>query len=351
MPSAKQVSPQPDSNGVPQSARFSFSSAAWFLLGMIALNFLEFRAVALIQGLHIKDQSDAAQGVLSGHPPWRLYQSRVLGPLLAEGMAHVTHRSFAMSYNLVTRSLLLLSNTLCYGLFYFLGRTCRLAWGYTLAYAGLFVVLQDTRWLYLWDYVDLVTVLCFAFLVFTRTNLALLAVLFFVELLNREAATFIGLWIMMEAITVRSESGSKRIKINPVPLLVGGGLIAVGAVWTHWIRDRLFIFQTEPAAKNFVFADQLWQVPANMFALRHIFGSGSGISIIVVGAVVALFVQPSILPGDKKVKVGVLMGLMLLSIFLFAQINETRVWFEFVPFGLFLFYNLSKQFSVARGTE
>jgi len=28
---------------------------------------------------------------------------------------------------------------------------------------------------------------------------------------------------------------------------------------------------------------------------------------------------------------------------LFALISETRVWFEFVPFGLFLFYHAGKQ--------
>ncbi len=349
MPSAGQTKLGSEDGPASQAARFSFSSAAWLLLGMIALNFLEFRAVALIQGVHIKDQMSAAQGVLAGHPPWRLYQSRLLGPMLAGGLAHVTHHPFASAYNVVTRSLLLLANAVCYGMFYFLGRNRRLAWGYTLAYAGLFVVLQDIKWLYLWDYVDLVTLLCFVFLIFTRTNLVLLSFLFLVELLNREAATFIGLWIMMEAIHIPAEGAGKRIKISPVPLLVGGGLIAGGVLWTQWIRHRLFADQTQPKARGPIYGDQLWQVGSNSFALHHPFGSGAGISVIVVGLLVALLALPSVMSMDKKVKVGVLLSLMLVSILLFAQITETRVWFEFVPFGLFLFYNLSRRVSVPQG--
>lgn len=35
-------------------------------------------------------------------------------------------------------------------------------------------------------------------------------------------------------------------------------------------------------------------------------------------------------------KVALLLGAMWLSPFLFAQFDETRAWFEFLPFGLFL---------------
>lgn len=347
MPSTEQTGSQPGSSGAGHSPRFSFSSAAWFVLGMIALTFLEFRAVALIQGQHVTDQVRAAQGVLSGHPPWRLYQSRLLGPLLAGGLAHITHRPFALAYNVVARSLLLLANALCYGLFLRLGGNRRLAWGYTLAYAGLFVVLQDTRWLYLWDYVDLVTLLCFAFLVFTRTNLVFLSVLFLLELLNREAATFIGLWIMMEAIHIPIEGAVKRIKINPVPLLVGGGLIGMGVVWTHWIRNRLCIAPQWTAPVLPLVGDQLWQVQSNITSLHHPFSSGAVVFLIVVGALAALLVLPSTLPAEKKVKIGVLTSLMLVSIWLFAEIKEVRVSFEFVPFGLLLFYSFSKRHSTS----
>lgn len=312
---------------------------------MIALHFLEFRAVALIQGMHVSAQKSAAQGVLSGHPPWHLYQSRLLGPVLVGGLAHVTHHPFGSAYYVVTRCLLLLANALCYGLFLRLTQSRRLAWSYTLAYAGLFVVLQDTTWLYLWDYVDLVTLLGFAYLVFKRSNLALLSLLFVVELLNREAAGFIGLWIMLEAVRIPTGGTPKRMTIRPLPLFVGGGLIAAGTVWTHWIRNRLFIAQTEPPAIGPTLGDQLWQWNGNFSALHHVFGSGSGVAVIVVAVLVALLFWPSALPMEKKAKVGVLLGLMLVSILLFAQINETRVWFEFIPFGLFLYYFSSEPHS------
>lgn len=342
-PSAGQAKRGPNDGPAFQAAGFSWASAGRLLLGLIALTFLEFRAVTLIQWPHITAEVQAAQGVLSGYPHWRLYQSRLLGPLLVRGLARITHNPFAWAYDAVTSSLLLLANALCYQLFFLLGRSRRLAWGYTFAYAGLFVVLQDTKWLYLWDYVDLVTLLCFAYLVFTRTNLVLLSALFLVELLNREAATFIGLWIMMQAVRIPAGDSVKRLTFSPVPLLVGGGLIAGGVLWTHWIRNRLFIAQTQHAREIYVLGDQLWKAPSNLAALFHPFAAGTLVALIVVSVLVALLAQPGALPGEKKVKVAVLLAVMLVCVFLFALISETRVWFEFVPFGLFLFYHAGKQ--------
>lgn len=337
------TNPDADQHAAAHVTPFSFPSAAWLLLGLLMLTFLEFRAVSLIQGQHLTDQIDAAQGILSGHPAWRIYQSRLLGPLLAEGLAHATHHPFASAYSLLTRALLLLSNAVCYGLFLRMAGSRRLAWGYTLAYATLFVALQDIKWLYLWDYVDLTTLLCFAFLVFTRPNLRLLSLLFVVELLNREAASFIGFWMMMEGVSVFQTGGRKRLTLNPLPLLLGGGLIAAGAVWTHWIRNRLCIAPTRPEPTNPLLGDQLWQVHSNVVSAHHFLGSGSGAFVIAIGTLVALLVQPSAVPAEKKVKIGVLLGLMLLSILLFGEIKETRVCFEFVPFGLFLFHFFSRR--------
>lgn len=344
------TNPDADPHAAAQATPFSFPSAVWLLLGMIALTFLEFRAVSLIQGQHLTDQINEARGILSGHPTWRIYQSRLLGPLLAEGLVRGAHRSFASAYSLVARGFLLLTNAVCYGLFFRLERRRR-AWGYTLAYAGLFVVLQDVRWLYLWDYIDLLTMLCFAFLVFTRPNFLLLSLLFLVELLNREAAAFIGLWMIMEAVRVSPTNERKRLTISPLPLLLGGGLIAVEVVWTHWIRNRLCIAPLRTAPVLPLVGDQLWQVQSNIASLHHPFSSGAMVFLIVVGALAALLVLPSALPAEKKVKIGVLLGLMLVSIWLFAEIKEVRVSFEFVPFGLFLFYNLRRRPSVVPSQE
>ena len=80
------------------------------LLGLLILTFLEFRVVWLIQFDRLPAQRDSALGVLTGHPDWRLYQSRLLGPALVGALAHLTHRPFAACYALVCRALLLLAN-------------------------------------------------------------------------------------------------------------------------------------------------------------------------------------------------------------------------------------------------
>lgn len=343
MPRTSQANPEPGTGSALPPTRFSFASAAWLLLGMSALTFVEFRAVLLIQGAHLAEQVQVAQGCLSGHPSLRAYQSRLLGPLLVGGLARAARLPFALAYSVVAGSLLLLSNAVCYRLFYLLGRSRRHAWGYALAYAGLFVALQDTEWLYLWDYVDWVTMLCFAFLVFTRPNLVLLAALFVVELLNREAAAFIGLWIMLEAARVPAGGKARRITISAARLLVGGSLIAAGALWTGWIRSRLFVAQTQPPSSNLVLGDQMWQASRNLSALLDPLGGGAGVAIVVMGALAVLLARPSVMAAQKKAKVGVLLGTMAACTLLFALINETRVWFDFAPFGLFLYYHLQAQ--------
>ena len=85
----------------------------------------------------------------------------------------------------------------------------------------------------------------------------------------------------------------------------------LGSLWTRWIRDRLYMAQVEPPARNGTLGDQLVQWRPNLDTLAHPASSYFVLLVLVLGGTA-------------------------LSLFLFAGFAESRIWFEFIPFALLL---------------
>ena len=130
--------------------------AVFFLVG---LSIVEFRVIYLLHFGMLQRHLDAATGILSGHPEWVTFQSRLLGPEIAQAVAHLTHLSFSMSFRAVGAVAILTSNVVCYRLFRRVSGSPRKAITYTALYAFFVLLFQDDNWLTLWDAIDLTTML------------------------------------------------------------------------------------------------------------------------------------------------------------------------------------------------
>jgi hypothetical protein len=142
---------------------------------------------------------DAARGVVTGHPHWRVYQSRVLGPWIVELLAHLLP-SFAaahVAYSLLTLALAgFLVLTFTQRQYGDAGRS----WAAFFMFQSLFVFLMSRPWLYAWDYIDILVFLVFFDLVQRGQAWPRVLALFAVAIFNRESALFVGLWLVVEPI-------------------------------------------------------------------------------------------------------------------------------------------------------
>ena len=321
----------------------SVRSPVFFLLCVVALSLLEFRAVDLIQGRNLSAEVNAAAGVLTGHPYWKAYQNRLLGPAVVGWTARRTGRPPASVYQGFCFGLLCVANAVGGTLFRCLHGSSRPAWGYVITYAGLFVAWQDPEWLYLWDYVDLVTMLWFAWAVVAGGWSAWqFALLFLVELANRESAQFIALWLVLDALLPAAGPGGRRGKWVDLPRLgLGLGLGLAGAGWTHFIRNALCVRETGvlPRKEIVELADgQFFMGRVTLDLLRAPWNLNAAALGVLLAALGFLLWRTRRSLGRRAWKVAALLGTMVAANLGLSFIYELRVWFALLPFAVCLAY-------------
>lgn len=321
-----------------------------YWLALIILTALEIRQLILIHQIDFDSIVSAAQGVVTGTPHWRAYQNRLLGPWLVQGVSLLTGQGYAHGYQLVTSFLLLAANFLCFALFTRL--TGRPQAGLVYTGAGIlgFLLLQDSIWLYLWDYWDYLVFLVFVYGAYRRRGLAYFVPLFLVELLNREAAMFISVWLVLDAFSLPGEfPGLKGARLTDrSKLLAGAALTAAGIAWTGYIRDRLFRYSSLPGVGydlehkhgNFltlsVNGDQFRQVLTQPSPLLDIVSY-----VLIPLAVGTLWLCRHRLSGQAA-KLSWLFLLILAAILITALVRETRVFLSTIPFLLILHFAISQ---------
>ncbi len=304
--------------------------AAAFLVG---ITLLEYRVVQLIQGANLPAQVEAVHGILSGHPEWKAYQNRLLGPETVYWVSRLTGLTFTATYQAFCFAMLFVANATCYFLFHSHTKRPELAWAYTVAYLGLFIAFQDASFLYLWDYIDLTVMLLFAWaVVMGRGSPGQLAALFAVELLNRESAQFIALWIVISSIHYRTGA---KFKIDPVRLLAGVILGVTGSLWTSFLRNHWCIAETGvvPRKEIYEFAGGQFFMLRVTFDLLREFPSVATVTILILFLALAypLYQSWSAL-AERAWQVGLIVGVLAAANLCLAFILELRVWFGMLPF-------------------
>lgn len=214
-----------------------------FLSATILVSALE---VLFLLHLHQKNlvaYSDFARGVVVGTPPWRAYQNRLLGSWLAWGATEVFGHGYKTWFLILTGIFWAGANVATYWAAYKLTGNRFLAAGATATSVLMTLMLEGPQgeYLYLWDPLDVLLLTAFTYGVFAKKSLGFFLLVFCIELLNREAAIFIALWLAIDSFRMSRSGGSRRLSLaNPRQLVVGLSLVAGGTAWTKFIRDALF---------------------------------------------------------------------------------------------------------------
>lgn len=304
---------------------------------------VERRVLNLIHRYNLPAQIAIAEDVTRGTPVWKAFQNRLLGPEMVHAASAATHLPFAVCYREFTYALLLVTNALSFVLFRGMGIAPRVACAYTLAVAGLFLALQDTSSLYLWDYIELPINLLFAYGVFRGLRLRFFVTLFLVGLLNRESALFIPLWLILDAWRpARALASPRRFRV--LQAVLGAALVAAGIGFTSWLRTRLY-HGVEGGAYQGIAGQQL-RLADNWKAL-HEGDSGWLMAVLFVSFLGWTWTLARRAQTPQRGVIGLLIGLMALSNLLFGLLGEPRVWIPLIPFALFLWQSARRPESAA----
>jgi len=302
-------------------------------LAVLAITFVEARELRLMHGRFEQAFVENCRAITQGHAQWVVYQNRIAGPYGVLFLSRVTGMPFEDAYRLVLQGLLYLSNCCAFAAGRRFTGTSRGAWAIVLANALLFVAVQHD-YIYIWDYIDATTMLLFAYGVINGSGSSLFVALFFIELLNREAASFIALWIVLDAVTELLRRPATGRRGGWLRMAFGMVLGAGGAWWTHWVRARLLRYK--PPDFSDLALGQQYQWPYNLMTLRHPLDADTLIALLMLGGLGFGYFRAAPALGDRKIAVSLLLAAMIGSTFAFARMDETRVWIAFIPFLIFL---------------
>jgi len=276
-----------------------------------------------------------SQGVASGHAEWRVYQNRVLGPFMIDASARVLHLDYGVAFSLFVFGTLLAVNLIAYYGLAGGGRYRTEALRYCLLLNAAFLVLQVRPFLYEWDCVDLIV---FHLLVLGaicgRSPLYFVGV-FLLELLNREAAAFVGVYLAVDGLLAVWRSSVDGAAWRR--MFLGVAMCLASAAVAEGLRAHLFVGTARDAIERTIVLGQHWQVPRNIQDLaRPGFYKSYVLPWLVVGGSVVVWRQFHAARRDGALPLGITYAALTVSLVLFTVLQETRVLIPYIPFLLLL---------------
>jgi hypothetical protein len=283
---------------------------------------------------------EAENGVLQGYPHWRYFQSRLLGPLAEKAVNLLFGVNLIVAHVIVAVIVL----TACGAVMFYAGRAIggrRSGWSALLAFQLLFALMMSRPWLYIWDYFLLLLSAIFMLLVIRRAPWWCFLALLSVATFNHEAALFIGVWMVVQAL---ADAWAERR--DPDWSLLSAGVLGnmASIIVIEYLRNTLLkqeigwqLFkdaqQIPKSGLDAYFHLQLienWQdihqwVTAPGFDMMFLILVPLVLTLILAGCVVARH-------GAKAAGLAAYAVAQVVALLLFGMRQETRDLLELLPF-------------------
>jgi hypothetical protein len=312
----------------------------FFVIVIIALGYLEFRIIWFIQKYVIETVINETLSPLTGNAFWRAHQNRLLAGYLMQSISGTFGLEHLFTFQWLGIVITSLTNVMAYVLFYSQLRSAKEAFRYVLYFALLVLLFQHSGYLYAWDLFDLLFFVLFGIGIVQQRGGIYFTALFAVAILNRESALFMPVWMGIDAL-FRTTNAKRNIG----KALYALGLLAAGIVLVIYLRETLFL----GSHMSQIGMDESHRIVGNHFYLRD------NINVLFRGPSVIDIVDHPVLPmlgfffwmlwkngrpvSVEQMKLVLLILTIMTTLFLFALIQETRVWLMLIP--LILIYDRS----------
>ena len=188
-------------------------------------------------------------GVTTGHPLYRMWQSRVLGPYTIKAFTF-GGLDYIRAHILFQILTVAIAAFLCWRLGRKYGGSDQSAVLAITLFVVSFALLLSPTWLCSWDFLDIIVVILLIDLVLAGASLRWFIILFAIAIFNRDSALFIPLWLIIDPL-VRFFY-QRRSKLPAAPLdwgrmLAGVVCIAAGFLMMELLRQSLLVEAIETA--------------------------------------------------------------------------------------------------------
>jgi hypothetical protein len=295
-------------------------------------------------------------GVIEGKPYWLADQNRLLGPYLVFGISTLFGISFKVAWAVYHAFIL---EIFCILIFWILrreGLSPKDSISYLIYVMFAFLALQF-YWFFTWDSIDLILFTIFAYGIIKSYSISFFLVLFFIGILNRESALFIGIYLMLDSLQFTKKKGGYLPKfVNPKKLIIGLCIIISGIVYTRFIRNLLFVDNsdrypatiTSLAGNHFNLFKNLKNIFFYNFNTNYLqdhlyyFVSISFVSISMTFPLAYFFASNKHM-NNQQIKLYLMSLIILANIMIFGIVSESRLYLILIPFFLFLWLSTNNK--------
>lgn len=280
--------------------------------------------------------------MVTGHPPWREFQSRVLAPYIVLGISRITH-NFLSAHFLFGIVAIAVAGYLSWQLGLRAGGDLKSATISFLALQFGFCYLFSPPWLYAWDYLGILIFLVFIFMVVDQKSWVWFTGLFIIAILNRESGEFIALWMVLDPFAKAFFSGKRASQhriMNWRMAIAGFCCLISGAVIVEFLRVHLMIQEMGVPGivahrTGFVFLQMSTNLAEIVRALRHIRNGFEAPMLLFPVAVVYYAVRLAAMNPRQWLALSLVSLANLGAIFVVGIVFESRVYLELLPFVIF----------------
>ncbi|MDZ5648556.1 hypothetical protein [Nitrospirillum sp. BR 11828] len=286
----------------------------------------------------------AEVGVLHGYPHWRFFQSRVLAPVLEHlielmGVPLTNAHATVAIFGLTGAGLALFYAAQAAGGPDSKGR--QKAWTALLAMHVLFAALMAKPWLYIWDFVLLLTTAVFYLLVLTRAPWWAFLALLGVACFNHESAVFIGGYMVAKAL-VDAWVEKRRPDLRWLGAGVGGSVAAFAIIET--LRRTLLkeevgwkLFKEIQKSSSTTFDGYFHIQVGENFGQFYDWITDPSLSLellipVYLAIVLGMTALMVMRHGPRALALAAFVGVQVVAVLALGLTNETRTLLHLAPF-------------------
>ena len=282
-------------------------------------------------------------GMLTGHPHWRLFQNRMLAPWIFGAVRHVTGwqtpRAYEASFILLL-SLFYVTLGCC---LWELTKTFRTAvLGLPAAFALNAILLMPNGsplmhqfWIYLWDLIDLTIFTLLVWALLSSQRAWVLAVIIAVEIFNREVALILAGLLLVDAFLRRAVLEAPEASRQ---IILGAALAIGGLIIIEGLRSALLVAEVGRTRWPWAKTGQSF----NLEILRNVaellpphMPGRLKIMLPQYGTILAfaVWIGYNAVRGVRaNRRAAIWFAVLFATVFVFGYAVEWRVWLVFVPY-------------------
>ena len=271
-------------------------------------------------------------GVTTGHPNWKMWQSRVLGPYFIKALTFGS-LDYVKAHILFQIITVAIAAFLCWRLGKKHGGSDQSALLALTIFVMCFALVLRPPWLYSWDFIDIIVFILFIDFVMSGKSLPWFIGLFAIAIWNRESALLIALWLILDPLVRFFYQRRYKLHSNPLDwqrMLAGAICIATGLVTVELLNRNLLVeaYVSEDSYRILL--------PQNIDDLKSSLTHFNRYFDIVVPAFLATVIALGACAVRRDPQRYLALYLVMLSymalLFVLGVLMETRVYLALIPF-------------------